>query len=447
MIPDRFKTSVFFAKYYLYNRRAIEYYRTLERNQHLSVDELEELNWSKRKKLLSYAYDKVPYYREKFGKIGLHPNDIKRREDFQNVPLLERKDLKENFRQLISEEADPRYMIVSTTGGTTGEPVKVVMDKRMPLDAMGWRAYRWWGIEPGLNSALVWRYKRSGLSARVINHLMWWPSLRITLDATSMTISSIERFIKKFNLIRPRMLHGYVGALDHVAGVIIEKGYRVVPPKAVSATSCPLSVFQRRRIEDAFGAPVYDQYGCCEIFWISTQCGVKKDLHINHDIRFVEFTDEQGKPISADKLGNIVITDFENYYFPLIRYNTNDLGRALEGKCPCGINLPLMDKVAGRTVENIKLPDGVCLSGHYFGAFFGKYAEGLNGFQIRQKKDYSIHLYYVPGPDSEVLSKALTILKKDLEKRTDSQVPITFQAVKEIPHDRGKLQRVISDVD
>ncbi|MHC4255137.1 MAG: phenylacetate--CoA ligase family protein [Planctomycetota bacterium] len=377
----------------------------------------------------------------------MRPSDIVDHEDFHKVPLLTRDDIKENFEQLISEEASPKHLKISTTGGTTGEPVKVMFDKRVPLESMGWRMYSWWGLKPGLNSALIWRDIRTRLVSRVINQAMWWPALRITLDASSMSIQDVEKFIKLFNKIQPRILHGYVGSVDYIAGIIEQKGYKIAPPKAISVTSSPMTSVQRKRIESAFRAPVYDQYGSCEVFWLSSQCGAKRDLHIYHDTRFIEFVDDAGKPVPKNELGNVVVTDLENYYFPLIRYVNGDKSRALPGKCPCGINLPLMDKVRGRTTDLVKLPNGICLSGDYLTTLFDRFPDAVKGFQVRQKKDYSIQLIYIPSSDTETLSRALKIIKNELMEKLDSQVEITLKPVKNIAHDRGKLRFVISEVE
>jgi phenylacetate-CoA ligase len=447
MIPDKVKSFIFFTKYNLYKPDTIKFFHTLQKNQYLSVDELEELNWQKRRRLLKYAYAKVPYYRKKFQSVGLHPEDIVHPDDFQKVPLLKRNDLKENFNEMLSDEARPRQVRLSTTGGSTGEPVKVMFDKRVPLEALGWRMLGWWGIKPGLNSACCWREVRPKIIGQVINQLLWWPTLRIKLDASSMKSQDIEKFVKKFNRIRPALLHGYVGAVDYIASFIEQNRYSIVPPKAVSVTSSPITAVQRKRIEKAFNAPVYDQYGTCEIFWVSAQCGQKKASHMFYDARFIEFVGDNGNVVPMGELGDVVVTDLENYLFPLIRYVNGDKGRALRGGCPCGINLPLMDQVHGRQSDLVKLPDGSCISGEYLTTLFDDAPDVVKGFQVHQKKDYSIKVIYVPSSNPEGLAETLARVHRQLMIKTGSQVKITMEPVENIPHDEGKLRFVISDVD
>ena len=445
MIPNSIKTFCFFFKFNLLRRKTVKYYHKLQKQQYLSVDELDHLNWQKRKKLLSYAYEKVPYYRRKFKAVGLHPEDIKIPEDYSKVPLLRREDIRENFNQMISEEAEPKALRLSTTGGSTGEPLKVMFDKRVPLDAVSWRLLGWWGLKPDANTANVMRgvpTKR----AHWVNIIRWWPASRIKLDASSMKNQDIEEFLRKFNQMCPELLYGYAGAIDYLASFIEDNSLGVIPPKAIWVTSSPISDVQRKRIEGVFQAPVYDQYGCGEVFWLSAQCRQKQALHIFHDIRFIEFVDDCGHTQPVVKMGNVVITDLENYFFPIIRYMNGDMGRALSGKCPCGINLPLMDKVQGRQTDMVKLPNGTCLAGDYLTTIFDNFPDAVKGFQVQQKKDYSIKVLYVPNPEANELSEVLGKVYNELINKTESQVSIIMEPVESISHDRGKLRYVISEL-
>lgn len=445
MILDDIKVFCYFLKYELWNRKAIRYYHELQKQQYLSIDELENINWQKRKSLISYACNKVPYYKKRFKSIGLNPEDIVHPEDYCKVPLLTKDDIRENFDQMISEEAGPGTLRLSTTGGSTGEPLKIMFDKRVPLESLGWRHRGWWGVPPGLNEASVIRRTRERRIDNLVNNILWWPTVRVKLDASSMKIQDVEAFLKRFNRVRPKLIWGYVGAIDHVASFIEENSYNVIPPKAIWVTSSPLSEVQRKRIEKSFRAPVYEQYGCGEVFSISAQCIRREALHIFYDARFIEFIDDSGCSQPVGNIGDIAITDLENYFFPIIRYVNGDMGRALPGKCPCGINLPIMDKVRGRRTDLIKLPNGTCLA-EGVTTIFDNFPDAVKAFQVRQAGDYSIKLLYVPNPDADKLSEVLEKVYNKLLESTESQVPITLEAVGAIPHDRGKLRYVISEL-
>jgi phenylacetate-CoA ligase len=298
----------------------------------------------------------------------------------------------------------------------------------------------------GLNEAFVGRLEDLGTTAHFAKDALWWPARKIRLDASSMKPQDIENFLRKFNKAHPVILWGYAGAIDHVAFFAEQTSINPAAPKAVIVTSSPISEIQRNRIERVFHAPVYDQYGCCEVPWLAAQCRQKQGLHIFHGARLIEFTDDSGHPKAVGEVGNIVITDLENYGFPFIRYLVGDMGRSLPGRCRCGINLPLMDKVKGRQTDLVRLPNGTCLSGDYLTTIFDDFPDAVKAFQVRQKSDYSIKLRYIPGPDREKCSAAIKKVHDKLLEKTGFQVQITMEPTDFIPHDRGKLQYVISEL-
>ena len=103
------------------------------------------------------------------------------------------------------------------------------------------------------------------------------------------------------------------------------------------------------------------------------------------------------RPCSLGQRGDITVTDLENYVFPLIRYRIGDRGCALSYQCSCGVNLPLMDSVKGRTTDNLPLPDGSVLSGEYLTTIFDDFPDAVHAFSVHQKKDFSIVVSYVPN--------------------------------------------------
>ena len=52
-----------------------------------------------------------------------------------------------------------------------------------------------------------------------------------------------------------------------------------------------------------------------------------------------------GKPYPVK--WEIIVTDLFNYGMPLIRYKIGDVAIVTDRKCPCGSNLPLIDKIIG----------------------------------------------------------------------------------------------------
>jgi phenylacetate-CoA ligase len=443
---ENIKTTWFLFLYSVAKPNTRSYFRELLRNQFLPRDELERLNWSRTRALLRHAYDTVPYYRKRFISAGVHPGDIVRPEDYASVPVLTRDDLRRNFQEIISREAGRRDLLLSTTGGSTGEPVKTFHDKRVGRAPLGWRMLTWWQLSPDASLASVYRLQAATRRARFLQRLLFWPTRRVLLDATSLTSETMKDFVCKFNKVRPKLLHGYVGALEHLAFFVQENSLAIIPPKAIWTTSSPVTKVQEQRIQAAFGAPVYDQYGSCEVHWLAAQCPAKSGLHMFHDVRRIEFLDAHNQPCPVGEIGNIAVTDLQNRAFPLIRYLNGDRGRALPTACPCGITLPLMDKVYGRTTDTFRLPSGKCIVGEHMTTLFDATPDAVLQFQVQQLADYSIRLLVVPNPDYAGLDAVLAAVAKQLERETNTEVPVAIQKVDAIPHVGGKLRFVKSDV-
>ena len=140
------KTNWFFFKYSLIKTNAKASYREALHNQYLSQDVLENISWNRTRSLLNYAYEKVPYYRDTFNNLGLDPSDIDKPEYYSQVPVLTRDDVRNNFDRLVSLEAEPNDLKLSTTGGSTGEPLKVYHQKNIVRSAMLWRVLDWWDL-------------------------------------------------------------------------------------------------------------------------------------------------------------------------------------------------------------------------------------------------------------------------------------------------------------
>lgn len=425
---------------------AQRYFEQLQREQYLPLTEIEDINWQRTRILLAYAYEKVPFYRARFNAIRLHPNDITEPHHYAQIPVLTREDLRDNLRNLISTDAKPRDLVVSTTGGSTGIPVQVYHERRVIRVAMGWRMLSWWGLKPGTDFASVYRDVHQGWRGHLSNWAIRWPVRGFLLDAVSPTPEASERFLKKIRRLRPKLIYGYVGAISRLAQHILERKIELPSPTAIWVTSAPLTAVQAHQIEKAFGAPVYDQYGCCEVYWLAAQCPQKGPLHMFHDVRRIEFLGDDGAPVPDGGYGNVAITDLENRLFPIIRYLNGDRGRRLPGLCSCGVNLPLMDKIQGRVTDFLLLPDGREINGEFLTTIFDNWPDLIKQFQIHQQRDGSIDVLVVPAFENSRLSSALKVVEERLTTATLGLVPIKIIRVDEIAQTGGKLHYVRSDV-
>src|SRR5688572_29955520 len=90
---------------------------------------LERDTWSKKQwdawsqdrlsKILHRAATRVPYYREMWSKLRREGNRSSC-EYLENWPTLEKRSLRENAREFVADDCNPKKMFLDHTSGTTG---------------------------------------------------------------------------------------------------------------------------------------------------------------------------------------------------------------------------------------------------------------------------------------------------------------------------------------
>jgi phenylacetate-CoA ligase len=198
-------------------------------------------------------------------------------------------------------------------------------------------------------------------------------------------------------------------------------------------------------MQAAFHAPVYDQYGCGEIGQLAAQCAKSDHLHIFSDTACIEFIDNNGRAVEIGKQGQIALTDLENFVFPLIRYINGDEGSAVAGQCTCGVNLPLMAAVKGRSTDHLRLPDGGIVVGDFVTTIFDNDPHCVKAFQVFQKKDFNIDVRVVLNPLERDANERVSRVVEKLREKTLGLVEVRAVHVTNIESDRGKTRYVISE--
>ena len=291
----KFSSLVFHAKQRI-KPRVSNTYRSIISDMNLSTDELSTLNWYRRIRLLHHAYLTVPYYQETMTTARMRPVDVINELSWSDIPVLTKSIVRTRFNDLISSRAPERRMTPLSTGGSTGEPLRILQDRSFPIGLLGWRMLKWWNVEPYDNVAFCWRQQKKALLRQALGYIRWWPTKRIQIDATHLSESSIQRFVLLFNTVRPVYFHGYTGAIYHISKYILDNDLRVHSPKVIWGTSSPISEVQREVIETAFSAPLCDQYGCAEVYWLAAQCKERHGLHVFSDLRYIEILNEDNRP-------------------------------------------------------------------------------------------------------------------------------------------------------
>lgn len=233
----------------------------------------------------------------------------------------------------------------------------------------------------------------------------------------------------------------YVGALKIFAEFVEVNKIRFPALKFIWSTAAPLPRNLRMYLERVFGVPVYSQYGSCEFYWMAAERTDRTGLDVDWDIRHIEVLDANNQPVVDGVHGQLVVTDFINRAFPLIRYEIGDRSRFQPGSGKPG--LPVLDYVSGRTSDTIELKNGMSISGEFWTTVFDDYADKIKSFSVHQTKDYLITVSFVPTENwtLRLENKLLAGLKK-IARGT----PVVLRQEAVDTYDRGKLSFVSSDI-
>lgn len=449
MFNETFKRKIAELKCRLAHADWWRSYEVARSHDRMSADELAAFNWQKRLEILKYAFENSDYYHNLYSSAGLEPGDVKSESDWVKVPMLTREALRENFETLCIRNLKQRgdYRIFKT-GGSTGQPSKVAKDALFSSRGMNYRGGDWSGVPQGLNQATVMRFHPEGWRAKFRNSLVHYPSHSIFLDASAITEEAMERFFDEWRRYPPASVTAYAGGLQHVALYCQRKGIELPAPRAIFTTASPVDRMQRLLLHKVFRAPVFDSYVATEANPMAGQCRccAEKDeptLHIHSDYRHLEFVNEDGLPMPVGEEGDILVTDMGDHAFPIVRYRLGDRGRALPGRCECGLPYPIMDAVRGRMGYKIYLEKGILTGG--WTVLFEEYPNAVHGFQIHQFADKSVKLSVVLNRAYADAEKEVKMVAAAMQKKLGA-LPLSVDYVESLPHDRGKLKYIICDV-
>ena len=104
---------------------------SVRRMQWLPRESIEELQNDLLTRLLEHAYAHVPYYRRTLELADVVSNDGRvDLANFERIPLLDKPLIREHFDELASDDLAERDWGYSHSGGSTGEPIRIIHDIR-----------------------------------------------------------------------------------------------------------------------------------------------------------------------------------------------------------------------------------------------------------------------------------------------------------------------------
>ncbi len=425
---------------FLYNRKLYNEIESSSKIQFDSFESIKSLQEEKFLKLIKHAKKNVPYYKDLL--VG-----IKSFHDLNKIDFLTKDIVNKHNDALIARNLTSERLLTNSTSGSTGSSMKFYRDsENFYRIAVNIRGDEWAGLKYGNKALLFWGADRDiEKNKSLYKKLKHRFIVRNKIISTyHMSDSDMNDLIKTLNKYKPDIIISYPTPLFHLAQYVEQHKIKIWIPKGVITSSETLFPFQREKIEKIFNSEIYNRYGSREFGQIASECEKHEGLHINIDRFVFELINDKGVTCKPGELGEIVITDLDNFVFPMIRYKIGDIGILSDKLCSCGRNLPLIERIEGRAFDLITGVNGNTVAGTFWTLFRNK-VKGWNKFQVIQERTNLLTVIIEKNEniENDFNEKVSEIVKEKLGK----EMIIDIKLVDKIPLTKtGKHRWVISNI-
>lgn len=392
------------------------------RSQWQSGADLEAMQLRRLERLLRHVQVAVPFYAALARSGCAFGSGADPLAHLRSLPVIDKAAMRRSESDFRSSGGGRRFE--RHTGGSTGTPFAYVTD--VPALSRQWaavfRAWEWGDYRLGdvmvtIGGTSVVTAGGAGVKTRIYNLLR----NNHPMAVGSLDERDLDGMLSGIARLRPALLYGYPSVLYLLAQRALAAGRQGPGPRSIVTTSEMLFPGQRRAIEAAFGAPVFDQYGCNEVNLVSAECERHDGWHYAMESTLVEILDEDGRPLPPGRPGRIVGTSLDNQVMPFVRYDTGDIGTLDPAPCACGRGLVRIRALQGRSRDLVRTPDGRLIHGVAFNDLMLEFP-AVDRYQAIQLDEH--HLRVVLAGDGDRIAAALDALRLRLADLTGLEVAV-----------------------
>lgn len=314
------------------------------------------------RQVMRYAYDRSPFYRQKWDDAGIHPEHITSLEKFEQVPVVTKAELRASQAKappfgehLCIPESEVFH--VHGTSGTTGRPTAFGVSRADWQTIANDHARVMWGmgLRPGdtVFVAAIFSLYLGSWGAMLGAERLRCKVFPFGAGASGMT----ARAAMWLSVMKPQGFYSTPSYALHLAEVAGQEGLnsRDFGLKAMFFSGEPGASIPsiRAKIEEAYGAKVFDCGTMAEMTPFLSASGTfesNEGMLLWQDIVYHEVCDPKSfRRVAFGERGTPVYTHLDRTSQPMIRLLSGDLTRWVNEKNPCGRTYPrLPDGVFGR---------------------------------------------------------------------------------------------------
>ena len=338
----------------------------------LPREKMEQLQLKKFREIFKWAYEHSRFYHQFYSDAGIEPGDIKTMKDIARVPKLE----KSMMRAIQGKEPFPYGDILSVpleqvteyhqTSGTTGQPVYQADSwQDWDLNAEHW-AYILYTQGYRSTDRVFLPF---GYNVFIAFWAAHYAAEKVGCEVVPGGVLNTEGRILKMQELRCTAFMAtptYVLGMADTAITKLGINPKDLKIKRITVAGEPGGSIPatRKRMEEAWGAKVFDHSGATEIGAWGYECEYQSGLHVNDASFLVQIEDvETGELITKPgKRGKMVITNLNRMAQPCIRFDSKDLIEWNSEQCGCGRTFSLLKGGVQGRADDITKVKGVLLS-------------------------------------------------------------------------------------
>jgi phenylacetate-CoA ligase len=424
-----------------------------EKIETMPTEEIKKLQLQKLKLQVKNCYENSGFYRKKFDKISLKPEDIRSLNDLQKIPFTVKSDLRDNYPFGMVAAKSDEIVEIHASSGTTGNPIigaYTRSDMDMWQELMARSIYTVGGRRQDvIHIAYGYGLFTGGLGFH-------YGAQKVGTKIVPASGGMTQRQIKLMKDLDVTILACTPSFAVFLAETMAQEG--IVPEKDLKLRlgmfgAEPWSDKIRERIEKEMHIQAFDVYGLTELCGpgVSIECPEHNGLHIWEDNFIVETIDpDSGDVLNVGEEGELVFTALTKTGLPMLRYRTRDISKICSEKCECGRTHARMARVTGRS-DDMLIIRGVNVFPSQIEYAVMCFSELATQYLIVLDRPGALDTFVVKVELSEQAVKNpqtdKNALKNDIEKRihivTGISADVEIVKPGELPRTEGKAKRVL----
>lgn len=354
-----------------------------KKHECMSRDEIMQVQLEKLQATLHRVYKNVRHYRNIFRSVDFMPEDLSSFSDFQRLPLINRKDLSENYPYNMFAVPLREVVRLHTASIHFEDPIVIGfthndLNQWAELMARNFTAV-------GVNRDDVVQIAMNfGITTGPFGVQMG--AEKIGASVIPMSSGKLTTQVKILRDFRTTVLVSTPTLAVSLMGRMEEMN---LDPRGLSLKygvfGCePWSEAMRAEIETRMHLTATDTYGMTELFGpgVAWECPLKNGLHIAEDHFIPEIID----PVTLETLpagaeGELVLTSLSKEAFPLIRFRTGDITRIDFRPCGCGRTHCRIARIFKRS-DDVMVVRGMTISPRQIAQVLARASGGEPDFQV-----------------------------------------------------------------